>query len=176
MEIEIRSKVTDLNALLVKIAEINAQKKYTERQIDTYFKQVDDKDRKMVIRIREIPQGKILLTFKSASPKNTKDTMWADYDTVIDRPEILKAVLKNGGYSELCSIDKKRTSYELNTFEINIDTIQGLGDFIEIEGNGDVDERAQIESDILKLLARLGCTEIITKGYVPLMIERVQNN
>jgi len=175
MEIEIRSRINNLDNLLEEIEKLNILKKNEERQIDTYFKHINDITRKMVIRVREIMGKQSILTFKGASPVESDDTMWADFDTPIEKPEVLKSLLLSNGYELVCIIDKHRQSFEHNGFEINIDNIKELGSFIEIEKQGESEERKQAELEIVSLLKKLGINEndIIKKGYVPLMLEKI---
>ena len=65
--------------------------------------------------------------------------------------------------------------FKKGTFEINVDKIEGLGWFVEVEGRGTEKGRAKIEKAIHAILSELGIQkeQIIERGYVPLAIERM---
>ena len=179
MEIEIRAKINDLKFLEKKLSQLENiyETKSQERQVDTYFKHENDKDRKLIIRIRKNYKNKntAILTFKSKAPKKQDDIAWQDFDTEIINPDKLENLLLDSGYDYYCLIDKVRQSFEYKKFEINIDNIRDLGQFIEVEKNGNEKEIVKIKSEILDLLKLLGINEnnVINKGYVQLVINKI---
>lgn len=72
------------------------------------------------------------------------------------------------------TIDKKRETYKHQDFEINIDHIESLGEFIEVELIGDDAEtcKKRIEHFLEKDLG-IAPSAFVKKGYVPLMLEKM---
>ena len=68
-------------------------------------------------------------------------------------------------------IDKNRKSFALGDFEINVDNVKSLGEFIEVQLMSENVDLAQKE--IENILLKLGILKehFINKGYVPLMLE-----
>jgi len=175
MEIELRAKITNEKLLEnnLKLLAGIAEKIGGERQVDIYLKHENDIERRMVVRIRKnYENNKAILTFKGKA--KGADVAWADYDTPIENPDKLEAVLTGNGYVYVCLVDKIRQSFTYNDFEINIDNVRDLGLFIEIEKQGKEDEVEVCKKEIIGLLSKLGISEnnIINQGYVQLMINK----
>ena len=176
MEIELRAKILEPKTIEqnLKLLPGIVEKKSNDRQIDTYLKHENDKDRKLVIRLRKnYTNNKATLTFKGKS-KGKLDIAWQDYDTPIENPDILEKVLINNGYEYVCLIDKVRQSFVYEKFEINIDNIRDLGLFIEIEKYGEEGEVEKIKNELTDLLNKLGIKneDIVTQGYVQLVLNK----
>jgi|SRR3989344_2376037 len=165
-EVEIRAKITDNT--VASIERIGAVLKYESHEIDDYFKFGKDIDRKLVLRIRTSSK-KTLLTFKGSA--KGEDIVWSEWETEIERPEELKKLLLANGMVKVTTINKHRKSFSFGKFEINVDDIKNLGNFIEVQVMSEnvSEARAEIE----QILNRLGIQKekFITKGYVPLMLE-----
>lgn len=175
MEIEIRAQLKNGLDIIKKIKKMegivyNGLK--TEK--DIYFKHKSDNERKLVLRIRQTGDKK-LLTFKAKSKKH--DTAWPDIDLPLHDSKTLRSILLSSDFEEVVKITKTRNSFKYGEYEINIDEIKELGSFIEIEARGNSKQRNIIETNILSLLVNLGIpkTSIILKGYVPLAIEAKNN-
>ncbi len=170
MEIELRVKA---NAHVEQnIVNIGAKLKKTSEQKDTYYKFSLDKERKLVLRIREKPGKKSILTFKGSS-KDKEDIAWQEWENEIENPEALVKLMLSNGMVEVVKIDKMRKSFQLENIEINIDEIKGLGTFVEAEI---ISENIQTGRKHLEDLFfnKLGFSkdEIITEGYVPMMLRK----
>ena len=179
MEIELRAKILNPQLLPKKLNDLSGiiEKNNNERQVDVYLKHENDEERKMVVRIRKnYEKNSAILTFKGKS-KNEQDIAWQDYDTPISNPERLERILVSNGYVYVCLIDKIRQSFKYKEFEINVDNIRDLGLFIEIEKQGEEDNIEFIKKEIIELLETIGVNEnnIITQGYVQLMLEKEKN-
>ena len=106
------------------------------------------------------------------------DTAWPDVDLPLSHPDDLENLLLGSGYIEVVRINKHRSTYREQDFEINLDEIDNLGSFIEIEGRGTDSDRTAIEEKITQFLIDLGIqkSNIIRKGYVTLMLEKVSSS
>ena len=176
MEIELRVKIKNTELLKKKLKQLPdiVETKSDERQIDTYLKNENDTERKLVIRIRKnYTSNQALLTFKGKAISKY-DIAWQDYDTTIENPDQLEDVLVSNGYIYVCLIDKLRQSFSYKDFEINIDNVKNLGLFIEIEKNGTKNEVENIKKEIIELLNKLGLnnSDIINQGYVQLILNK----
>ncbi|HLP79255.1 MAG TPA: class IV adenylate cyclase [Acidobacteriota bacterium] len=169
MEIELRCKAP--SHIHDRVLSLRAVKKSQKIEDDEYFKFALDVERKLVLRIRRKNTGESLLTFKGSS-KAPEDTAWQEWETSANDPEALKKLLLSNGLVSVVRIVKNRTTYKLEDFEINVDEIQDLGTFVEVELQSE--DFVIAHKRIRELLARMDIHErdIITKGYVPLMIEK----
>lgn len=176
MEIELRARILDEELLEQKLNQLPKipEKMKEVRQVDIYFKHEGEEEEKMVIRIRkDYESNTALLTFKGKS-RHTDDIAWHDFDTPISDPDRLEQVLLGHGYVYFVLIDKVRKTFKYEDFEINIDNIRDLGLFIEIEKNGEEKDMENIRKEIMDLLVLLGIGEgeIISKGYVQLILNK----
>jgi adenylate cyclase class 2 len=171
MEIEVRARIGNF-AEIKKALEIKARFLATSDEDDLYLRHASDTGRSLVLRIRKKEDG-AMLTFKGKSTGD--DTAWPDVDLPLSHPDNLEQLLLASGYVQVVHICKHRLTYHTDDFEINLDKIEDLGDFIEIEGRGDETMRQTVERDISHFLVSLGVQEsrIIRKGYVPLMLEKI---
>ena len=129
VEVELRAKT---HADIKKILDtIGAQKKSEKNEEDEYFKFEGDVERKLVIRIRK-KQGKEFLTFKGKSVLK-EDIAWPEWEDEIHNAHGLKSVMLANGLIPVVTIKKHRETYTLDSYEINIDHIEDLGEFVEVE-------------------------------------------
>ena len=174
MEIEIRAKIDNpkkITNLLKKDKNVIFVSEKAEK--DIYFKHSTDTDRKLVLRIRRTESGD-MLTFKAKSKGD--DTAWPDVDLPLNDAKSLEKILRGSDYEEVVTITKKRSTYKTKKekFEINVDHIQELGWFVEIEGRGAQKERKRVEQSLNGTLALLGIDQkdIVRQGYVPLALAK----
>lgn len=172
MEIELRAKIEKeaFGEIIQKVESFGGELESVSEQKDTYYKHSSDSERDMIIRIRRAGDNS-QLTFKARV--GDVDTAWTDIDLDLKEPDKLEKILTANKYIEVVKIEKNRRSYKLDSFEINLDSVKELGFFIEIERIGAEGERDSIEKEIIDLLMKLGIGEndVISKGYVPLMLE-----
>lgn len=171
MEIEIRARIKNPEEAK-KNLDLQAVHKESSDEHDLYLRHEGDVNRVLVLRIRRKKSGAVL-TFKGKSTGD--DTAWTDADLPLADPDNLQKLLLASGYMEVVEIKKHRERYDLEGFEVNFDEIESLGTFIEIEGRGEESDRAAVEEKITELLSGLGIQkdDIIRKGYVPLMLEKM---
>ncbi|MFP4656821.1 MAG: class IV adenylate cyclase [Candidatus Woesearchaeota archaeon] len=174
MEIELRSKVEhDVEA---KICDLGAKKIKETQQSDEYFKFALDSERRLVIRIRKKGDGGAYLTFKGSS-EHKDDIAWQEWESEIEDEEVLRKLLLSNGLETVVLIDKKRKTYTYEDFEINIDEIKGLGVFIEVELVSEkVEEAKKRIQNLMFHELKIPEENVITEGYVPLMIKKNQEN
>jgi len=174
MEIEIRAKIGNpkkITSSLKKDKNVVFVSEKAEK--DVYFKHSTDTDRKLVLRIRKTKNGDTL-TFKAKSKGD--DTAWPDVDLPLNDAKSLEKILRGSDYEEVVTITKKRATYKTKKekFEINVDHIQELGWFVEIEGRGTQRERKSVEKKLNETLALYGIaqTDTVRQGYVPLALAK----
>ncbi|MFT4310384.1 MAG: class IV adenylate cyclase [Candidatus Woesearchaeota archaeon] len=166
MEVEIRFK--DTGNVKDTLVSLGAVCKGTFEEHDVYYTFEKDTQRLFIMRFRQ-KHGKTILTFKGSS-KSTQDIAWQEWEQDITDAHALQQLLISNGFNILVEIKKTRTQFTCQGMQINIDTIQHLGNFVEIESIGeDVDAQ---HKKILDFAQQLGIAkkDIITKGYVKLML------
>ncbi len=141
-------------------------------QIDTYYcaelyvNEERTKECPYIVRIRTQASGS-KITFKSF----TADGSWSELESEISDALSMSDILTKLGQQPYLTINKNRLCGRLGDVEVNIDEIEGLGSFMELELISDDVDNARLT--LLELAKNLGLQEedVITKGYVQLMEE-----
>ncbi|KKP69254.1 hypothetical protein A2X44_02600 [candidate division CPR3 bacterium GWF2_35_18] len=95
-----------------------------------------------------------------------------EYEVKVENGIELLTLYKTLGYKELIVIDKERKVYEYPGFEIGVDTVKGLGNFVEVELKKEVTDVKDGHRLIEKLLLEIGIKEYNkqNRGYVSMML------
>jgi len=169
MEIEIRAKIKNIKTAERCIVGLGAKLVKQKRQIDKYFGEINLFKKlgySFLMRVRNEGDKKFL-TYKGAESKI--DGVWEEYEFNIDNEIMAEAMLKAMGLEKIIEVKKNRVEYKLDDLTICLDTIEGLGCFIEIESQNDND----IDKDKLKkIMDKLNIKEnqIAHKGYVTMLL------
>ncbi len=85
-----------------------------------------------------------------------------EYETTIDDIDQVRKIFKAVGNKLIATVEKKRKTWNYKEYEIAIDHITGLGDFVEVEYKGKklTQEPEEIMSGMVKFLKEVGCTNI----------------
>lgn len=142
------------------------------REHDTYYKPILPVEIDWIIRIRR-KDNICYLTFKSS--KQFGEGAWNEINIPITKELASKMhdfLLSNNFRIEV-EIIKNRTTFNQNNMEVNIDRIQGLGVFVEVEIMAHESKVTQAQKTIKSYFKSLGIKEesITKKGYVALMKE-----
>lgn len=173
MEVELRAKLKNTLNIKKKILVLfrNSQPKKI-CQKDIYLKHRKDKQRLLIFRTRET-NSKSFLTIKTKN-RSGKDHAWNEFECEIKNPQELRNILLNNGFEKVISLTKNRWQWKTKDFEINIDRIKELGDFIEIEININAKYQNQALKKIEALFKNLGINkkDILHEGYVQLALKK----
>ncbi len=140
IEIEIQVQVEDISPL-VKFLNSNAKKKLANRQIDEYFvpKHRNFLAKKPIaewLRLRN-SNGDYSINYKNWHyRKDGKSDHCDEYETKLEDIEQIELILKSLDFRPIVTVDKIRASYLYKKYEISIDCVKGLGDYVEIEYKG----------------------------------------
>ena len=150
-----------------------------EHQIDTVFLEnsVQDfniKTGMIVLRIRTI-DDKSLITLKQRKENiiESKEVEFSIGDSIK-----CKQLIETLGYKEMVTIDKERTTIKYKNFNICLDEVLELGNFVEIEIVTDEENKADYyEDEILKLCGELGIdTQNRVNSHYDTMLYELKNN
>ena len=170
MEVEIRAKTDDLNIVKERLLETGATEIGSELQIDEYFRHKSfDDNAHFVFRIRKTEE-KSFFTFKALNKEH--DTGWHEFEFETENPATIKRTLINSDFESFLTINKHRQKFIFKNFEINLDKIGELGDFIEVELISDDVEDSKRKIKLFLLSLGIEEENMVEKGYVKLMLER----
>ncbi|MFT4261605.1 MAG: CYTH domain-containing protein [Candidatus Woesearchaeota archaeon] len=156
-----------------KIYDLGAKKIGSIIQEDKYFvqklKHVSESDE--LIRIRKEGGEDFLFTYFKNN--NLKDEDNYEYGSIRKYKSVVKPIDENEllllkkSYSDVVSVNKKRTMFLLGSILINVDEVEKLGNFIEFKVQSEKDSKL-----IFDLVSKLGLNkkDVIRKSYFELSL------
>jgi adenylate cyclase class 2 len=170
-EIEIKAYCDDLVTVACKLKAMGAEYIGRAAENDTYLSHParDFKNTDEALRIRR-SEGKIILTYKGpkigdvSKTRLEREVEAADYDSLL-------AIFNHLGFREGGSVAKAREKYVLNDIEICLDTVAGLGTFVEFEKKGSAREAA--ERELFNLAGELDLQRFERRSYLELIASSI---
>lgn len=166
VEIEITLNIEN-NKPLMEFLEKNAEFEKEKHQIDEYFSPahrdfLDVRPVKEWLRLRDV-DGEYSINYKNWHyDKNGKSYHCDEYETKVEDLRQIKKILDILNFKSLVKVDKIRKTWIYKDYEIDIDSVKKLGDFVEVEYIGkdeDVDPK-KITEEMINFLKNLGCGKI----------------
>ena len=179
MEIEIKVKIENVEPLL-KLLKSEAEFKYEDRQIDEYYNP-PHKNFLLVTPIEEWlrvrnSNGKYSINHKKWHYNaDGKSNHCDEIETLVGDFDVIKKLLGALDFTHLITVDKNRTTWIYKDYEISIDTVDTLGDFVEIEYIGnDKSDPKKITEGMMDFLNNLNCGKVERdfKGYPYWLLEK----
>ncbi|MBI2013282.1 MAG: class IV adenylate cyclase [Candidatus Colwellbacteria bacterium] len=165
IEIEIQVRVENEKPLLDFLGG-NAEFKGEKRQIDEYFTPahrdfISVRPVKEWLRLRD-GGGKCSINYKDWHyDESGKGTHCDEYETTIENIETAKKILKALNFKSLVVVDKIRKTWVYKDYEVAVDSVKNLGDFVEIEYIGkDGADPKKVAEDMVNFLKQVGCGKI----------------
>jgi predicted adenylyl cyclase CyaB len=127
-----------------------------------------------LLRIRTDEDGHTL-SYKSAKLKT--DGIWEEYELNIDNAGEAEKILVGMGLENFINLRKKRTTFDLNKFHIEVDEFEDFGIILEMETKCEAENATKAKSEMKKLLTSLGVDEkdIIEKGSLTLILKKMNS-
>lgn len=113
-----------------------------------------------VLRIRN-SNDKLIMTLKRQL-SNELDNL--EHEIVIDDAKQGAEIIQNMGYRRALQVEKTRRKTKYEGMTICIDSVEGLGDFIEVE-KLTTDDSEKTQDELFTFLQTLGLTERVFEGY-----------
>ncbi len=138
MEREVKLRVKDREMLLKMLRELGAQPVSRKTQHDHYLDMNDDllRSRGDSLRVRE-EEDDCYITFKGKQ-LNDELKLREELETRVENCKVMLEIMNRLGFVEKITVKKVRESYKLKGAIIEVDLVDGLGDFIEIELRGEM--------------------------------------
>jgi adenylate cyclase class 2 len=164
VKIEIESKYELKNAVqVVKFLDKNGKLKYQSHQVDTYF------DSPAVGYTSDLENGRRIDLWLRVREENDKSSVnfkdWSisdglgyckELESAVENATDVKNIFKRMGFDSAAVVDKTRRAYKYKDFEVSIDIVKELGDYIEIEYYGDSSDLKKIQNQAEQILAEIG--------------------
>ena len=171
IEIEIQVNI-EKSKPLIEFLNKNAEFKSEKHQVDEYFSPIhrnfiEVRPVKEWLRLRD-SEGSYSLNYKNwYCDDNGKSYHCDEYETKVENLTQLKNILEVLNFKSIIKVDKIRKTWAYKNYEISIDSVKRLGDFVEIEYIGK-DEKAnpkKITVEMINFLKDRGCGKI-KRNYV----------
>lgn len=177
IEVEIKVKVKNRVKLEQLLCELGFTKGALIREEDLYFDTVEDFIRKNdhALRLRSSEnmisgENHHFITYKG--PKLDQISMTRkELETKIGDAKVMKELLNALGYVKMYSVIKTRQYFTLEEMNACIDSVNDLGEFLELEMVVSEEERACALAHIVEFLEKIGYDkeEIIRTSYLSML-------
>ncbi len=177
-EIELQAKVERTEPLTAFLKEKGAFQ-YETRQIDEYFTPAH----RDFLAVRPVEEwlrlrdsgGAYSLNYKRWHFDKTGRGLYADeFETKIENLAMAKKAFAAINMKPLVTVGKARKVWTYGDYEISMDSVKDLGDFVEVEymGKRSSTEHKEIIAEMVQFLKKLGCgkLEVNHGGYPALLL------
>jgi adenylyl cyclase CyaB, putative len=148
----------------------------TEEQHDIYFNshERDFSKTDEALRIRSV-NGAGEITYKGKKIDTVSKTR-PEYNSQADAQEMTNILLALG-YFVSGAVKKRRDVYRWNNFVIGLDTVDTIGEFIEVESDLKISDKAEIQTEVDRIfdfLKKYGLSkeDSITTSYLEMVLEK----
>jgi adenylate cyclase class 2 len=167
LEIEIKTRSADNGRVERVLLQKGAVLLGEHDQVDEYFNHPcrDFAETDEALRLRRDAGGRI--TYKGPKIDQLTKTR-EEIELDIEEVDKMAIVLVRLGFRPVAKVNKKRKEYLLDGVTISLDSVQGLGDFVEIEVQGEDAELGR--SRIEKMRDDLGLEGSERRSYLELLL------
>jgi adenylate cyclase class 2 len=158
-EVELKVRA-DHDRVRERLDRLGAERIDRVRQRDTYydaphrnFAETDEALR--VRRVGGLDDGRTELTYKGPLVEAASKTR-EEHETAVADPEATVATLEALGFDPAAVVEKERERYRLDGYTVTLDTVEGLGEFVEVEREAGADEIETVREGGERLLRSLG--------------------
>lgn len=162
IEVEVKLPISDKEKLIKDLATLGFAEGETVKEIDAYYTSdfYDMKKRDEALRVREIENlstgnKTAVLTHKGAKMDAVSMTR-KELETEIGDANIGRQILEAVGFHAVPLVEKIRTSYIRENMTACVDTVTGLGDYLELEILSEPKEKEAALVKIENMLHKLG--------------------
>jgi len=187
-EVEVKYSLPDPAALARRMTELAAPLLGEYRQIDTYFNTrgrdflaSDIVSEWLRLRTETIPGSPAhsSINFKRWLPLGSREPSHCDeYESAVADVDAVRLLLEALGCTAMITVDKTRREWCLDDVKIALDTVNGLGDFIELEYAGDAPTVPEAAEVLSETITRLGMPfgQQHRCGYPHMLMDRMDRH
>jgi len=167
-EIEIKAKIGDKKAVLAKLKDLGVKMTAPKTQHDVVFCKPGQQDYdpgSIWLRIRTEGDGKVIWTMKVDTGRKLDSI---EHEVVVSDGAMLEKMLRQLGNIVYSDLTKTRQKGKLGDIEVCVDTVDGLGTYIEAEKMcADDADYQTVATELWDFLGKLGVTQkdAVILGY-----------
>jgi adenylate cyclase, class 2 len=176
-EVELKYPLYNSEELRKNLNSIAQPEKEGDTQVDTYYipshrNFLGKKPISEWLRIRESMKGGSV-NYKKWHNTSEKAVSCDEYETKVENIVPIKKIFENLDLKEIVVVEKTRYSWSYKDTTIALDSVKGLGDYIEIEAKGNFKSIDEAKEHLYLVLGEIGAKtgEQDFEGY-PLLLLR----
>jgi adenylate cyclase, class 2 len=173
MEIEVKAPLPDVDRVRDRVSELGGRDFGTSFQVDEYYAHptrdfaVTDE----ALRLRT-ENDLTVITYKG--PKLDRETKTREeFEVSVANRATMASILDRLGFRPVIRISKKRQIFGLRGITVCFDSVAGLGDYIELEVDGEDVEAGK--KAIFSLMEEIGVSGNERRSYLELLMERARS-
>ena len=146
-------------------------------QEDTYYSAPDrdfaDTDEALRIRLeRSDEERDARVTYKGPLVESESKTR-EEFETGVDDGAAMGNILERLGYDPVATVKKERERYEYSGYEVVLDAVDDLGEFVEVETEAPASSLETERAGAIEILERLGLDpgDQIRTSYLELLLD-----
>src|SRR4030043_1105380 len=156
-EIEVKVKLNNASKVKKLLENLGVKWSAPKSQIDTYYKlktlvKETLKPGSYILRIRR--NNKSSFTLKALTGQYG---VWEEYETEIENPKSLEKILAKVGFVVVLTLHKKRVSGKYKKFNLELDQIKELGNFLEAEAISH--DGKKLQQEITQFFLKIGLSK-----------------
>ena len=170
LEIEIKAACPDREQIIRRITSMGGVFRESLDQEDRYFNHPsrDFRVTDEALRIRN-DGAMSVVTYKGPKLSPVAKTRH-EVETGIEDLSKMAEVFSLLGFTESGIVKKRREVYSLGDVEICVDSVEGIGDYIELEKIAS--DRETVEKELFTLAAKLGLDSFERRSYLEMVLEK----
>jgi adenylate cyclase class 2 len=175
IEFEVKAKATE-EAL--RRIEGTFHKRYEVLQVDIYFRHpcrdFAATDEALRVRFEDPDMGGTGMTYKGPKIDSVSKTR-EEVEVRLKRDDVEKVskILERLGFEKLAVVRKLRRAYDAGEITLFVDSVEGLGNFVEAESNVSyVADVPSVVSGLVSFLRGLGLDSLERRSYLELLLSR----
>lgn len=182
LEVEMKFAAPDHAALRSRLEGMGAAAMGAVRQEDQYFNHParDFATTDEAVRLR-LDGGENRITYKGPkldAATKTRREIEVGFEHGAEARDQMAQLLVELGFRPVLVVAKTRERFELvrgdRHFEIGLDSVDGLGEFAEVETLADADSLPEARAAVLELAAELGLSTSERRSYLEMLLERLK--
>jgi len=174
-EVELKLRV-DHERVRPRIDSIGAEAAGTVRQVDTYYDHPvrDFGETDEALRVRRETDGAggetAAITYKGPLADGESKTR-EELETIVEAGGTAEGILEAVGFEPAATVEKERERFESGEYTITLDTVAGLGEFLEVETEAEEIDPAR--EGAIELLESLGLDAEagIRRSYLGMLLD-----
>ncbi|WP_336135705.1 class IV adenylate cyclase [Natronomonas amylolytica] len=173
-EVELKVR-TDHEPVRERLAELDADPQGLVEQVDTYYDHPirDFAETDEALRIRRETyedEESARVTYKGPLVEEASKTR-EEWETGVDDGETMADILDELGFAPAATVEKIRERFECDGYTVTLDTVAGLGEYVEVETESEAIDPAR--EGAIELLHELGLDpdEQVRTSYLGLLLD-----